>query len=88
MTKQNDEKKPEDSIELSIDDLEDAAGGYLLVRDGVSCPYAVIDDETGKIRWNTNNLEEAKWKIEQLGISDQRIDYEEYQQKFGRRFRI
>ena len=87
MSENNDEMKVEDTIELSLDDLEEASGGYILVREGVSRPYVVIDDETGLPRKNANDLDDAKWVCERRGFSDQQICQEEYKQKFGHWFR-
>ena len=55
MAKENNEKKPEDKAELSLDELEDAAGGYILVRKGLSSPFNVIEDDTGRSRLNTHS---------------------------------
>ena len=85
-TVKGDEKKPEDaSVELSVDDLEEASDGYILVRDGVSCPYVVIDDETGQPRLNTNMLDQAEKRCAKLGVSNQKICHDEYKQIYGHR---
>ena len=86
MANENGDKRIDEVAELSIDQLEDAAGGYIVVQQGVSCPYNVIDDKTGEGRRNTNDYEEAEKYCALRGYSDQRISPEEYEQKYGHRF--
>ena len=58
MANEHDEKKPEDTIELSLDDLEEAAGGFILNSgDG---RYSVLDKPDGKKYYWGRSLERAK----------------------------
>ena len=86
MANESNEKKAEGKVELSLDELEGAAGGYILYRPGGSAPYNVIDDETGDDRLNTSDINRARKRAAKLGLSDQEIDHDEYVQKFGHKF--
>ena len=69
MANEHDEKKLEGtvedaSVELSVDDLEEASGGYV-VCSGHS-QFEVVDDNTGDVRASTRSMIQAKrFAIEQ-----------------------
>ena len=59
MANEYDEMKPEDaSVELSVDDLEEAAGGFIL--DSGNGRYSVMDKPDGKKYYWDRSLERAK----------------------------
>ena len=85
MAGENGDKRIDESAELSIDQLENVNGGYIMVTDGISSPYNVID-ENGVSRMNTNDIKQARRRCAELGLSDQKITRDEYAQIFGHRF--
>ena len=88
MASEHDEKKPEDTIELSVDDLEEASGGYVLRQDKDygSFPYVVIDDKTGKVGSFHNILGNAQADARRDGFSDEVISTGQFEQLFGRKW--
>jgi hypothetical protein len=79
----NTEKKIEDaSVELSVDDLEEAAGGYV-VCSGHS-QFEVVDDNTGDVRASTRSMIQAKrFAIEQR-VRPAMITSDRYKELFGK----
>ena len=81
MANEHDEKKTEGtvedaSVELSVDDLEEASGGYVLdrgrnIKD--SFPYVVVDDKTGEKSCYNNILGNAQETAKANGFSTEVI---------------
>ena len=93
MASEHDEKKTEGtvedaSVELSVDDLEEASGGYVLRQDKDygSFPYVVIDDKTGKVGSFHNILGNAQADARRDGFSDEVISTGQFEQLFGRKW--
>ena len=82
---ENNEKKPEDSVELYVDELEEASGGYILNEGaaGGSFPYAVVNDKTGEMYASTNSLDIAKTVADYRKVSPEMIGQARYDQLFG-----
>ena len=88
MASEHDEKKPEDTIELNVDDLEEASGGYVLdrgrnIKD--SFPYVVVDDKTGEKSCYNNILGKAQETAKANGFSTEVINQAQYDQLFGKK---
>lgn len=87
MSEDNDEKKIEGTVELNLDDLEGASGGYIVDRGSYGSngrkPYAVVNDETGKFWTDTWSLQGAIDCAGAKGISTKVISQEEYDGLFG-----
>ena len=58
MTNQNDKKAPEGKAELSLDDLEGAAGGFIL--DAGNGRYLTVDKPGGTALYRGRSLERAE----------------------------
>ena len=73
-------------MELSVDDLEGASGGYVLVEGncGDSFPYVVVADKTGKKGTYCNVLGNAQERAKANGFSDKVINQAQYDQLFGK----
>ena len=79
MTKQNDEKKAEGSVELSLDDLEGAAGGVILdTGDG---RYVTKDEFNGRVYYIGESLERAREVAGQHDISTRVMTKSEYERR-------
>ena len=87
MTNEHDEKKPEDTIELNVDDLEEASGGYVLYDENCpdSFPYSVVDDKTGEKSCHNNLLRNAQETARANGFSTEVINKAQYNQLFGKK---
>lgn len=87
MATDNDDRKPEGSAELSLGELEGAAGGYVLRQEGDygSFPYATVDDKTGRILTDVNTLDLAKETARLQGVSDELISQAQHEQIFGKK---
>ena len=92
MASEHDEKKTEGtvedaSVELSVDDLEEASGGYILNR-GKNCPdyfpYSVVDDKTGERSCLSNTPDGLEAIAKERGFSTEVIDSARYKELFGR----
>lgn len=87
MANEHDEKKLEGtaedaSVELSVDDLEEASGGYV-VCSGHS-QFEVVDDNTGDVRASTRSMIQAKrFAIEQR-VRPAMITSDRYKELFGK----
>ena len=85
MSENNNKKKSEDSVELSVDELEEASGGYVLdtkARDGFR--YVVVDDRMGKkITTPLHDLNQAKGIARHSHVSDEVITKAQYNELFG-----
>ena len=70
--------------ELTLDELEQAEGGYIVYR-GTMRDYYVVDDNTGEklasAFWNGD----AKYYAEQYGVSKKEITVDQYKKLFGRK---
>ena len=90
MANENDEKKPEGSVELPLDELEGAAGGYILNRgyygSNGHVPYIVVDDKTGKRLTDTYTQRRAEDCAAAWGVSAEVISPEQYKQIFGKEY--
>ena len=89
MANEYDEKKPEGTNELSVDDLEEASGGYVVdmgssVGDG---RYRSVDDFSGLSYAFSDNLEIVQRDAKSRGFFTDVITTEEYQRRFGRTYR-
>ena len=85
---QNVEKKVEDaSVELSVDDLEEASGGYVLYEENCpdSFPYSVVDDKTGEKSCYNNILGNAQETAKANGFSTEVINQAQYDRLFGKK---
>ena len=86
MASENEDKRLDEVAELSDDQLEEVAGGYIIRRPGLCCPYNVIDEETGKSRGSYQDRWQAERRADDLGIGKRIINADEYQQIFGHKF--
>ena len=90
MENEYDEKNTEEaSVELSLDDLEEASGGYVVdmgssVGDG---RYRSVDDFSGLSYTFSDNLEIVQRDAKSRGFFTDVITTEEYQRRFGRTYR-
>ena len=83
----NDTEK--ENIELSVDDLEEASGGYVVdmgssVGDG---RYRSVDDFSGLSYAFSDDLEIVQRDAKSRGFFTDVITTEEYQRRFGRTYR-
>ena len=79
----NTEKKIEDaSVELSVDDLEEAAGGYV-VCSGHS-QFEVVDDNTGDVRASTRSMIQATRTAIEQKVRPAMITSDRYKELFGK----
>ena len=91
MASEHDEKKTEGtvedaSVELSVDDLEEASGGYVLYEENCpdSFPYSVVDDKTGERSCLSNTPDGLEAIAKERGFSTEVIDSARYKELFGR----
>ena len=93
MASEHDEKKTEGtvedaSVELSVDDLEEASGGYVLYEENCpdSFPYSVVDDKTGEKSCYNNILGNARETAKANGFSTEVINQAQYDQLFNNKW--
>ena len=87
MANEHDEKKLEGtvedaSVELSVDDLEEASGGYV-VCSGHS-QFEVVDDNTGDVRASTRSFIHAKRTAIEQRVRPEMITSDRYTELFGK----
>ena len=82
MANEHDKKKPEDTVELSVDDLEEASGGYV-VCSGHS-QFEVVDDNTGDVRASTRSFIHAKRTAIEQRVRPEMITSDRYKELFGK----
>ena len=83
MTKQDDEKKAEGSTELSLDELEGAAGGVIV--DNQAGRYVTRDEFNGDIYYIGDSLADARETAERVGVSTMVMTKSEYERRTGKR---
>ena len=89
MLENSDEKKNNETIELDIEQLEEASGGYVVdmgssVGDG---RYRSVDDFSGLSYAFSDDLEIVQRDAKSRGFFTDVITTEEYQRRFGRTYR-
>ena len=87
MANEHDEKKLEGtaedaSVELSVDDLEEASGGYV-VCSGHS-QFEVVDDNTGDVRASTRSFIHAKRTAIEQRVRPEMITSDRYKELVGK----
>ena len=87
MTADSNEKKTEDSIELSLDDLEGAAGGYVVNQGRYysgDSQFVIVDDNTGDVRASTRSMINATRIALEQEVRPQMITSDRYKELFGK----
>ena len=82
MANEHDKKKPENTVELSVDDLEEASGGYV-----VCCGHSqfeVVDDNTGDVRASTRSMIQATRNAIEQKVRPGMITSDRYKELFGK----
>lgn len=80
--KENNEKTSEDKVELSVDELEDAAGGVIIdIGDG---RYKTKDEFNGDVYYIGGSLGRAQEVAEQVDVSTRVMTKSEYERRTRR----
>lgn len=80
--KENNEKTSEDKVELSVDELEDAAGGVIIdIGDG---RYKTKDEFNGDVYYIGGSLGRAHEVAEQVDVSTRVMTQSEYERRTRR----
>ena len=88
MATENDEKKAEGRVGLSLDELEGVSGGYIVHRTSrpaspFCSPYMIVDDKTGRKLGYEDTLDAARKSAGWFDANTEVISEEQYEQRFG-----
>ena len=83
MTDKNNEKKPEDTVELSVDDLEEVSGGFVIETDDGR--YVTKDEINGEIYYIGDSLDRAREVAMERDISTMVMAQSEYERRSGKK---
>lgn len=79
MANEHDKKKPEDTVELSVDDLEEASGGVIVeTEDG---RYLTMDEFNGRTYYVGNDLGFARQVAKDCDVSARVMTESEYERR-------
>lgn len=72
-------------MELTLEDLKNVSGGYF-IDGGSNYDSALVDDETGEVKFRAFANKAVLHKADKLGVDIEKITPEEYEAKFGKKW--